>query len=76
MSYEIGERVLTVGEDIPGTSTPTAARNWARIEDRMRYVFALFREFHTAPEVFSDPFPETTMLQITTDGGPPRTKAS
>jgi hypothetical protein len=58
MTYEIGERVLTVGEDFPGTSAPTAARNWTRIEDRMRYVFALFRKFHSAPEVFSMPYPE------------------
>jgi hypothetical protein len=58
MTYEIGERILTVGEDLPGTSAPTAARNWTRIEDRMRYVFALFRKFHSAPEVFSMPYPE------------------
>jgi hypothetical protein len=58
MTYEIGERVLTVGEDLSGISTPTAARNWTKIEDRMRYVFALFRKFHTAPEVFSAPYPD------------------
>ncbi len=58
MTYEIGERVLTVGEDLPGISAPTAARNWTQIEDRMRYVFALFRKFHNAPEVFSMPYPE------------------
>jgi hypothetical protein len=58
MTYEVGDRVLTVGTDLPGVQTPTAASNWARIEDRMRYVFALFRSFHTAPEVFLAPFPE------------------
>jgi len=58
MTYEIGERVLMVGEDLPGISVSTAARNWTRIEDRMRYVFALFRKFHNAPEVFSMPYPE------------------
>jgi len=58
MTYEIGERVLTVGEDLPGISVSTAARNWTRIEDRMRYVFALFRKFHNAPEVFSMPYPD------------------
>jgi hypothetical protein len=62
MTYEIGEKVLTVGEDIPGIHVPTAARNWAKIEDRMRYVFALFREFHNAPEVFSRPFPDAEIL--------------
>jgi len=56
MTFEIGERVLAVGEDVPGTSTSTAARDWAKIQERMRYVFALFRKFHDAPEVFSTPY--------------------
>ena len=64
MTYQIGERVLTVGEDVPGIPTPTAARNWAKIEERMRYVFALFRKFHNAPEVFSMPYSEMEMAQI------------
>jgi hypothetical protein len=64
MTYEIGERVLTVGEDLPGISTPTAAKNWTKIEERMTYVFALFQKFHTAPEVFSTPYPEMAMAQI------------
>jgi hypothetical protein len=55
MTYEIGNRVLAVGKDVPGIRMPTAARNWARIEERMRYVFALFEKFHDAPEVFSRP---------------------
>ena len=58
MTYKIGERVLAVSEDLPGISTPTAATNWARFEERMHYVFALFRMFHNAPEVFAMPFPE------------------
>jgi hypothetical protein len=58
MTYKIGERVLAVSEDVPGISTPTAATNWARFEERMHYVFALFRMFHTAPEVFAKPFPD------------------
>jgi len=58
MTYEVGDRVLTVGEDLPGVSSPTAARNWVKIEERMRYVFSLFREFHNAPEVFSKPYPD------------------
>jgi hypothetical protein len=63
MTYEIGERVLTVGENVPGIPTPTAARNWAKIEERMRYVFALFRKFHNAPEVFSTPYSEMEKSQ-------------
>jgi hypothetical protein len=55
MTYKIGERSLTVCEDLPGIPSPTAARNWAKIDERMRYVFALFRRFHNAPEVFSKP---------------------
>ena len=58
MTYEIGDRVLAVGEDVPGIPTQTAARNWTKIEERMRYVFALFRKFHDAPEVFSAPYPD------------------
>jgi hypothetical protein len=64
MTYKIGERVLTVGQDLPGISTPTAARNWANFEERMRYVFALFQKFHNAPEVFSTPYPEMDTAQI------------
>jgi hypothetical protein len=30
----------------------------------MRYVFALFRKFHTDPEVFAPPFLETEMAQL------------
>lgn len=71
MTYEIGDRVLTVGEDLPGVPTPTAARNWAKIEERMRYVFALFRKFHNAPVVFSSPYPETEMAQIAKSGHSP-----
>lgn len=56
MTYEVGDIVLTVGENVPGVTSHTAADNWARIEDRMRYVFALFRKFHDAPEVFSAPY--------------------
>jgi hypothetical protein len=55
MTYEIGQRALRVGEDIPGPGTSTAAKDWTDIEERMRYVFALFREFHGDPEVFSQP---------------------
>lgn len=55
MTYEIGDRTLRVGANLPGTHTPTAAKDWTKLEERMRYVFALFREFHDAPEVFSTP---------------------
>jgi hypothetical protein len=68
MTYQIGERVMTVAEDLPGVAAPTAARNWARIEERMRYVFALFRGFHNAPEVFSTPHPEMELAQSPVPG--------
>jgi hypothetical protein len=67
MSYQIGEWVLTVAEDLPGIPTPTAARNWAKIEERMRYVFALFRKFHNAPEVLSTPHPEMEMCSTVSE---------
>lgn len=57
MSYEVGERVLAVKDDIPGSVARTAARDWTNIEERMRYVFALFRSYHNLPDVFSPPFP-------------------
>jgi hypothetical protein len=65
MTYEIGEKILKVSEDLPDSAKPTAAKNWAKIEERMRYVFALFGTFHNAPEVFSTPYPE---MQITQPG--------
>jgi hypothetical protein len=66
MTYKIGERVLAVCEDVPGMPARTAARNWAKFEERMRYVFALFRKLHNAPEVFATPFSELEMVQIRT----------
>jgi hypothetical protein len=56
MAYEIGDKILRVGEDVPGIQTPNAAKDWTKIEERMRYVFGLFRQMHGAPEVFSLPF--------------------
>lgn len=64
MTYEVGDKVLRVGQDLPGSSTPTAAKNWAKIEERMRYVFALFRKFHDSPEVFSAPYSAKEMAQF------------
>lgn len=70
MTYEIGERILAVREDVPGIRASTAARNWAKIEERMRYVFALFRSFHNIPEVFSSPYPEVETTKLSTLGHP------
>jgi hypothetical protein len=63
MTYEIGEKILRVSEDLPASATPTSAKNWAKIEERMRYVFALFGTFHNAPEVFSTPYPDMQIAQ-------------
>ncbi len=71
MTFDIGEQVLTVGEDLPGVPRPTAARNWAKIEERMRYIFALFRKFHNSPEVFSRPYSEIEMAQMEQPGNFP-----
>jgi hypothetical protein len=65
MTYEVGGRVFMVGDNLPGIPTPTAAKNWTNIEERMRYVFALFREFHDAPEVFAGPYPGSSSLRLT-----------
>ncbi len=72
MTYEVGERVLTVGQDVPGGHHGTAARDWADIRDRMRYVFALFTEFHADPVVFGAPFPAEEMAEIATGRLPAR----
>jgi hypothetical protein len=72
MTYEVGERVLAVAEDVPGGHRGTAARDWADIRDRMRYVFALFAEFHADPVVFSAPFPAEEMAEIATGRLPAR----
>lgn len=55
MSFDVGHQTLAVGKDVPGASVPTAAKNWTKIEERMRYIFALFRQYHRDPEVFSTP---------------------
>ncbi|MCC2545514.1 hypothetical protein LJY25_03590 [Hymenobacter sp. BT175] len=34
----------------------TAASDWARIKERMRYIFALFRAFHADPQVVTRPY--------------------
>jgi hypothetical protein len=71
MTYEVGDRVLTVGEDVPG-GHGTAARDWSDIRDRMRYVFALFDRFHEDAEVFDPPFPEAEMAAIAAGRKPQR----
>lgn len=55
MTYEVGGKSLAVGEDIPGCEGLTAAQDWTRMEERMRYVFALFRQFHEDACVFATP---------------------
>ena len=72
MTYEIGERIFTVGKDLPGVPTPTAASDWSNIEERMRYVFALFREFHAAPDVYSLPYGTDEMHRIGRNERPAR----
>ncbi|AII52829.1 hypothetical protein [Hymenobacter sp. APR13] len=42
----------------------TTAHDWTRIKERMRYVFALFRAFHTEPQVFSMPYEPTQLAAI------------
>jgi hypothetical protein len=64
MTYEIGDQILAVAEDLPGVPAPTAAHNWTRIEERMRYVFALFRKYHNDPKVFSTPYPDSESSSI------------
>jgi hypothetical protein len=76
MTFEVGPRVLTVGQDVPGANEGTAARDWADIRDRMRYVFALFDEFHDDPVVWSAPFPEDESEKIAAGRLPERYQAA
>lgn len=55
MTFQVGDRQLKVANDVPGVYQRTGARDWTKIEERMRYVFALFRKFHDVPDVFLKP---------------------
>lgn len=50
--------LLHTGSGAPVDSPPTgtAARDWTRIRERMRYVFALFQAYHTEPQVGAAPY--------------------
>jgi hypothetical protein len=54
------------GDVMEGTNafTGTAARDWTRIKERMRYVFALFHAFHTEPQVCLAPYDPTQLAAI------------
>jgi hypothetical protein len=45
---------------LPGT----AARDWTRIRERMRYVFALFHAYHTEPQVATAPYGPQQLADI------------
>jgi hypothetical protein len=42
----------------------TAARDWTRIGERMRYVFALFHAFHAEPQVRLAPYAPEQLAAI------------
>jgi len=42
----------------------TAARDWTRLGERMRYVFALFHAFHAEPQVRSAPYAPEQLAAI------------
>jgi hypothetical protein len=42
----------------------TAAGDWTRIKERMRYVFALFQAFHAEPQVFASPYDATQLAAL------------
>lgn len=55
------------GAAITDAASHNAARDWTSIQERMRYVFALFRAFHTDPEVRAAPY-NTEQLQTIAAG--------
>ncbi|GAB2952616.1 hypothetical protein GCM10027048_17240 [Hymenobacter coalescens] len=57
----------SIGGPLSELATPafrTAAQDWTRIQERMRYVFTLFRAFHTEPQVLSAPYPPPQLAAI------------
>lgn len=52
------------GAPVVGAAARSAARDWTRIQERMRYVFALFRAFHTTPEVGAAPYSASQLRAI------------
>jgi hypothetical protein len=54
------------GEVVDGAASfaGTAARDWTRIKERMRYVFALFHAFHTEPQVCLAPYAADQLAAI------------
>ena len=42
----------------------TAARDWTKIRERMRYVFALFHAYHAEPQVRTAPYDATQLAAI------------
>jgi hypothetical protein len=54
------------GEVVDGAASfaGTAARDWTRIKERMRYVFALFHAFHTEPQVCQAPYAADQLAAI------------
>lgn len=57
----------TIGGPLVAAETPqpgTAAHDWTRIQERMRYVFTLFRAFHAEPQVFDAPYAAPQLAAI------------
>ena len=54
------------GEVVDGAASfaGTAARDWTRIKERMRYVFALFHAFHTESQVCLAPYTADQLAAI------------
>ena len=60
------------GEVIDGAASfaGTAARDWTRIRERMRYVFALFHAFHNEPQVRLAPYDARQLATIAAGSQP------
>jgi hypothetical protein len=53
------------GEGVVGLrQTQNAAQDWTRIQERMRYVFALFRAYHNDPSVRDAPYTKAQLTDI------------
>jgi hypothetical protein len=60
------------GMDSGGTGLAgTAARDWTRLGERMRYVVNLFRALHLHPDVFTAPYTDAQFEQVRVGQVPP-----
>ena len=54
-----------------GTGTPSGARDWAKLEERMNYIVNLFRSRQRDPTLFAPPFSDAQLAVLASGALPP-----